>query len=254
MSLDVWKPEVTVFPVQMLPDTHIRSLDPLGFSAYRLLWAVCPLSLLGEPGFSPGTSLNPLSFVENKTTQGQWWIYHKLKGIITETKWKQFYKTTWGTQVAQVAFSEYPNSSCYRSGREQRLLSELSPCRGLGGEATEGRPGTKAQGLASASDPAWRGLQRGLIHLLILFHFHNTFLRQPGLFKEYDWVGSLRGRQWQMGKCENVISLGSHTTEHTPDSTGITAIREECSICGQSAVPSIWLLEHNEQGYPRDGR
>lgn len=89
-------------------------------------------------------------------------------------------------QVAQVAFSECLKSSCYRSGREQRLLSELSPCRGLGGEATEGLPGTKAQGLASASDPAWRGLQRGLIHLLILFHFQNTFLRQPGLFKEYD--------------------------------------------------------------------
>ena len=59
-------------------------------------------------------------------------------------------------------------------------------CRELGWEATEGRPGTKAQGLASASDPAWRGLQRGCIHLLILFHFQNTFLRQPGLFKEYD--------------------------------------------------------------------
>ena len=70
--------------------------------------------------------------------------------------------------------------------QEQRLLSELSLCRELGWEATEGRPGTKAQGLASASDPAWRGLQRGCIHLLILFHFQNTFLRQPGLFKEYD--------------------------------------------------------------------
>lgn len=68
--------------------------------------------------------------------------------------------------------------------QEQRLLSELSPCRELGWEATEGRPGTKAQ--ASASDPAWRGLQMGHIHLLILFHFQNTFLRQPGLFKEDD--------------------------------------------------------------------
>lgn len=57
-----------------------------------------------------------------------------------------------------------------------------------------------------------------------------------------------------MGKCENVVSLGSHTTEHTPDTTGITAFRGEGLIYGQSVVPSTWLLEHNEQGYPRGGR
>ena len=42
--LDVWKPEVTVFPVQMLPDIYVRSLDPLHFSVHRLLRARCPLS------------------------------------------------------------------------------------------------------------------------------------------------------------------------------------------------------------------
>lgn len=75
-----------------------------------------------------------------------------------------------------------------------------------------------------------------------LLHFQNTFLRQPGFFKEDDWVDSLRGRWWQMGKCENVVSLGSHTTEHTPDTTGITAFRGEGLIYGQSVVPSTWLF------------
>ena len=78
----------------MLPDIYVRSLDPLHFSVHRLLQARCPLSLPWEPGFSPGTSLKPLSIVENKATQRQRWIYHKVKGIITETKWKEIYKMT----------------------------------------------------------------------------------------------------------------------------------------------------------------
>lgn len=35
--------------------------------------------------------------------------------------------------------------------------------------------------------------------------------------------GSLRGRQWQMGKCEKVICLRSHTVLHAQNTPGVAA-------------------------------
>lgn len=159
----------------------------------------------------------------------------------------------WGTQVSQAAFSEYLNSFHCKQA-DTKCSFQIIPREGAwrGGEE-RAAVGPKLMALPlplTLPGGAWRG---GSFIFLFLLHFQNTFLRQPGLFKEYDWVflWEAGGGRWVSVKTWSIWDLTLCNMHQTPLESQLSG--EELSIYGQSTKPSIWFLDRNELGYPRGG-
>lgn len=124
-------------------------------------------------------------------------MHCNVKGIITEAKWKQNNDTS----------CEAPSHSGFFLKVLEQLPQLLAgpegsipvvPGRGRGRRAALG-PELTASPLPLTLP---EGAGQGLIHLLFLLHFQNIFFVAARTLEKTYLSGSLRGRRWQMGKCE----------------------------------------------------
>lgn len=155
-------PEVIAAPV-LIQSLHVKvgPLNPLHFPFQYLPWAVCSPSPPREPGSPLRTSLSHLPIVKNKVCtvftmnvsqcqRHNYWNHMETKNdnsceapkslrLLSQSIWTASITSSGGKRFSV----NYPQAGCAVGRRGESL------------------PGTKARGLASASDLAWRGLGGG---------------------------------------------------------------------------------------------